>query len=374
MTSRRDPFLDGLRAISVLRVISLHFMQRVEHPLVAAFSFLMPGMPLMFFVSGALAAKSLGKPGAPEELALRARFWRERARRLLFPFWAFALVVVATCVAGALFRGGADDALPLRTLWAWVLPLVGPQASQAYDRLDWHLWFLSSLMLLLASAPWMVKLHRRVPLAGAFAFFAAGAAIELFDLPAPGVVRNTLLFGSAFQLGFAYADGRVQRVPASTLVAAAFCLGAFALAFYFRRAPGAMLHAVPLALVALGMAFVALWLAVRETVEPFFARSRPLKAIRAINGRAYTLYLWGPVANEIAWWIVRPASGLAYALDLALSIVLLIVLVKLFGRVEDWAAKRKKDAKAPIVAPSIVPAPAATPAPAPEPEPKHIAA
>ena len=38
----------------------------------------------------------------------------------------------------------------------WVLPLAGPQASAAFDRLDWHLWFLASLILMMAAAPWLV--------------------------------------------------------------------------------------------------------------------------------------------------------------------------------------------------------------------------
>lgn len=338
MTSRRDAFLDGLRAISVLRVISLHLMQRVEHPLVAAFSFLMPGIPLMLFVSGALAAQGLSKPGAQ----VRARFWLERGRRLLFPFWAFGAAVVATCLVAWCFEPDAEHALPLRTAWAWLLPLIGPQASAAFDRFDWHLWFLSSLLLLLASAPWTLKLHRRWPFAGALACLAAGATIEILQLSVPGVVRNTLLFGAAFQLGFGYADGRLLRASKSLCLGAALASASLACLFYFLRTPGQMLHAAPLALVLLGLAFVGVWLAVRDRVLPLFQRERVARAIGRINKRAYSLYLWGPIANEIAWYRVRPNSGLGYALDFALSIALLLALVALFGRVEDWAASRKR--------------------------------
>ena len=98
MAGARDPFLDGLRAVSVVRVILLHLLQRVEHPFSANFSYFMPGMPLMFFVSGALAAKSLAR----DDVATRLRFWRERARRLFPPFWAFGLVVLGVCAAGAI--------------------------------------------------------------------------------------------------------------------------------------------------------------------------------------------------------------------------------------------------------------------------------
>lgn len=337
MTSRRDAFLDGVRAISVLRVISLHLMQRVEHPFVAAFSFLMPGIPLMLFVSGALAAQSLGRPGAET----RRRFWRERGRRLLFPFWAFGGAVVATCLVAWWFQPDSEHALPLHTAWAWFLPLIGPQASAAFDRFDWHLWFLSSLLLLLASAPWTVKLHRRLPFVGALACLAAGAAIEIAQLSVPGVLRNTLLFGAAFQLGYGYADGRLLRLRKSLCVAAALVSAGLACTFYFLRAPGQMLHAAPLALVLLGLAFVGVWLALRDKVLPLFERAGAARAIGRINKRAYSLYLWGPIANEIAWYRLRPDSGLGYALDFALSVALLLGLVVIFGRVEDWAARRR---------------------------------
>src|SRR5262245_39613994 len=113
----------------------------------------MPGMPLMFFVSGTLAASGL----AGADRAQRARVWGGRGRRRLVPFWAFGAAVLGVCAAGALLI--PDDpahAFPLRTLAFWVLPLAGPQASAAFDELDWHLWFLSSLILLLASAPWLL--------------------------------------------------------------------------------------------------------------------------------------------------------------------------------------------------------------------------
>lgn len=350
MSSKRDSFIDGLRAISVLRVISLHLLQRVEHPFLVFFSFMMPGMPLMFFVSGALAAKSLER----DEPEVRRRFWSSRARRLLLPFWAFGVLILGTCLVGQFIWSDAEHQVSLAKAWRWILPLAGPPVSPAYDRLNWHLWFLSSLILLLASAPWTVRLHRRLPWSGACSFFAAGASIEFLDLPVPDVVRNTLLFGAAFQLGYGFADGRVARVRTSTLIAASFCLAAFALAFYTRRSPGAMLHAVPLALVALGLAFVALWLALRAQATALFDDGRVRPWIGSINRRAYTLYLWGPVANEIAWRIIQPHSAWTYALDFAIAIALLFLFVRLLGPIEDWAAHRgRRLAIEPQVSPGV---------------------
>ncbi len=346
MSRARDPFLDGLRAVSVVRVVLLHLLQRVHHPLVASFSFFMPGMPLMFFVSGALAATSLERT----DPAARMRFWRGRARRLFLPFWAFGAVVLSVCAVGAIAWPDAEHAFPFDSLWRWVLPLAGPQASPAYERLNWHLWFLSSLVFMLASAPWTVALHRRFPGALALLLFGAGAAVEFAALPAPDVVRNTLLFGSAFQLGYAYADGSLQRLPRWIPLAAAGGLAMFALLYWAERAPGQMLHAARLALVSLGLAFVALWVWARPFATRIFEHARPAGWIRAINARAYTIFLWGPVANDIAGRVIEPASAAGYLASFALALALLAGFVRVFGPVEDWAARRTRKAPAPPAA------------------------
>ena len=339
MAKARDPFLDGLRAVSVVRVVLLHLLQHVSHPFVATFSFFVPGMPLLFFVSGALAAGGLDGADA----AQRRRFWKERARRLLVPFWAFGATILALCAAGALLRpADPEHTFPLGTLAYWVLPLAGPQASVAFDELDWHLWFLSSLILLLASAPWLLSLHRRLPFAGACAFLALGAGLEIARVDAPGVVRNTLLFGAAFQFGFGYADGRIPRARGETVIGVAGVLAVFALLFHADRAPREMIHAEPLALLALGLAFVAGWMRVRAAALRVFQHEVARRWIAAINARAYTIFLWGPVANDAARRLVRPRTAAEYGLESALSLAFLVVLVKLFGPVEDWAARRRR--------------------------------
>ncbi|MBL8862127.1 MAG: acyltransferase family protein [Planctomycetes bacterium] len=339
MARARDPFLDGLRAVSVVRVVLLHLLQHVSHPFVATFSFFMPGMPLMFFVSGALAASGLdGADGAR-----RRRFWRERARRLLVPFWAFGATILLVCAVGALaFRHDPAHAFPFRTLAFWVLPLAGPQASAAFDELDWHLWFLSALILLLASAPWTLALHKRAPFVGALVFLGAGAGIEIARSDVPGVLRNTLLFGAAFQFGFGYTDGRLRRARGELLLGIAGVLAICALLFHAERAPNQMIHAEPLALLALGLAFVALWMRVRAVAVGLFELGVSRRWISAINARAYTIFLWGPIANDVAGRLVRPRSGAEYLVEFATSLAFLCVLVKLFGPVEDWAARRTR--------------------------------
>jgi peptidoglycan/LPS O-acetylase OafA/YrhL len=132
----------------------------------------------------------------------------------------------------------------------------------------------------------------------------------------------------------------VARVPRPLLLAIAGALACFALSFHAERAPTAMLHAVPLALVALGLAFIALWMRLRAPAVQLFERERCRGWIRAINARAYTIYLWGPFGNDMARRVVRPHTVPTYLFEFALSLTFLVLLVRLFGPVEDWAARR----------------------------------
>jgi peptidoglycan/LPS O-acetylase OafA/YrhL len=75
---------------------------------------------------------------------------------------------------------------------------------------------------------------------------------------------------------------------------------------------------------------------------------------RAVNARAYSLYLWGPVANEIAVRVLERVPSGGVALYLVLAVLLLLGLVRIFGRVEDWAAgrgDRREEALRPVPAP-----------------------
>ncbi len=348
MPRSRDRFLDGLRTLAILRVVALHVCLRVELPAVVAFSFVFPGMPLVFFVSGAAAAWSLGAGDPPARL----RFWSSRARRLLVPYWGLGAVLVGLAIALDARHEEAYYALRPASVANWILPLSIPHLSPALDKLAGHLWFLSALLLLLAGAPWMLALHRRRPFAGALGFAAAGVGLELAllawpGLAVPGLVRHTLLFGAAFQLGFGEADGVFARLERGTFLWAALLLSVFALSFHDRVAPGTALHAVPLAHVALGLAVIALCLGFRAAAQRCFA-SRGFARVREfVNPRAFTIFLWGPVANEIGWRacaLLGWSSFVAYAL-LALGALAAIVL--LGAPLEAWAARRGRVLRGP---------------------------
>ena len=338
----RDALIDGLRCASLLRVALLHLVQRTDLALVVPLSFAAPSMALVFFVSGALAARSLGANGVAERAALR----RDRARRLLLPFWGYALVVGGGALALELASAHPWLAVPRAKLAGWALPLVVPPVSPALGRLVWHLWFLAVFLVMLGTAPWTLALHRRAPWAGAAAFGAGALAVDALALDLPETVVHVLAFGAAFQLGYGYDDGRWGRARPRALAAAAVALAAASVAWHAARAPGRMLHEVELAHLGLGLALVLACLAVRAPATRLAELEPCRRFVAAFNPRAYSVYLWGPFANEVAWRALEPWPSARLPLYFPLAIALLAAIVRVVGPLEDFAAGRRRAARA----------------------------
>src|SRR3954470_12015513 len=88
-TAGRDPALDLLRGIALVRVVLWHTFAKTWMTVFAA-------IPLMFFVAGTLLAAS-GQRRRQRDVVGR------RLRRLLLPLWAYGIVVAgATAVRASL--------------------------------------------------------------------------------------------------------------------------------------------------------------------------------------------------------------------------------------------------------------------------------
>lgn len=327
-----------MRAVSILRVVLVHVFVRFETTAFVVFTFVLPGMPTVFAVSGALSYAALTKPVA----GARASFWRSRARRLLLPFWAYAAVALALLL---LFEARSQHEwyrLEHSTLWCWALPIVQPAGSPGLKALALHLWFMPPFLFLLGTAPLTVWLHQRLPGLGLALFAAAAGVVELNRIPIPDNLRTTLAFGIAFQAGFLLSDGRLARAPAALLAGASLALFAAGFAWHRQVLPGGQLNPVILAHVLIGLSYLPLWQLAREPVQRAFRTRWLAAATQALNRRAYTLFLWGPGATDLGWRIARRApESLFLATYLASTALLLVSVAWLFGRVEDRAAGRQ---------------------------------
>jgi len=123
---QRDRYIDTLRAVALVRVMTYHSFGWAWLPL------LFPSMGIMFALAGSLVAASLDRsPGNPW------RVLRKRTVRLLPPVWLFGLVVVPVMlVAGWTHTVAAGSPLNVRTLLLWVLPISDPHTLTTKARLD----------------------------------------------------------------------------------------------------------------------------------------------------------------------------------------------------------------------------------------------
>ena len=390
----RDAFLDTLRTWAILRVVSVHILAMAPMSLLfwPAPTFVMPGMPLVFFVSGALTLRSLAPPsvglaGSGAAMSTTA-FWRDRFRRLLLPFWVY--VAMATAVAVLLDLVNDEEAFSVSQVRAALsfVPLINPiNSPMAFDGVV-HLWFLVVIAWLLLLAPLLVRMHRRAPVTLLVASFLVAAMVPLYDLhtvrPVFAEVNSIALFQFFFILGFWYTDARLVSLSKPTAAPPSATSGATSMepqrsseaaAAVTRWFDGPGAFAVALA------AFVSAWLVWRFQ-EPEFVNASPwvhgllglgwlslilrartlvlrLAAVLAVplaylNRRALTIYLYGWPTTALASKFVfaQGWTGLSGTLVFfGLAMGLLAVCVAVFGPVEDYAARRRgrsRGRKAPV--------------------------
>lgn len=225
----RDRFADLLRTTALGAVILGHWTMAAVRPdddevlrvgnVLSDAPWLWPAtwvlvlIPLFFFVGGFSNATSLERARARGRTA---RAWvRSRVVGLLRPVAPFVLVVLA--VVGAALALGAPRTLTLTVAVVVLMPM----------------WFVAVYTVLAVLTPTMLRLDERygvrVPVAMALGAIAVDAVRIATDVPFTGYANYVLVWGLAQQLGFAYRDGRLLRLPRRT-VAVWFVLALAAMA------------------------------------------------------------------------------------------------------------------------------------------------
>jgi hypothetical protein len=353
----RDRYVDLLRVTSLGVVVLGHWLLaaptvdaagtvRVTNllavtPALQPLTWLLQVMPVFFLVGGfsqATALASLNRRGGGY-----ADFARSRAERLLRPTAAFVAVwlTIGLVVAAA----GRDQGLARIALRTVAQPL----------------WFLGVYLAVVALAPAMWRLHRRLgrwAVAVPAGLLAATAAVDAVrfgaDLPQLGYLNLAFVWVGVHQLGFLYADGTLLRGGrrTATLFAGGGLTAVFALTVLgpypvsMVGVPGdTMSNMSPptLALAAHAVWLTGLVLLVRGPVTRWLAGARVWRAVVAGNALAMTAFLWhltaafaaiaaalalgrpGPAVGSVGWWLLRPVW-------LALLAMLTAVLVATFRR------------------------------------------
>ncbi|WP_345339821.1 glycosyltransferase, partial [Actinomycetospora succinea] len=336
----RERWLDLLRAIALLRVVTYHAFGG------GWMSMVFPSMGVMFALGGSLMVQSLRRGEALDVIG-------HRLRRLLPPLWFFGLLAVPVMLWHGWAGQDADGTVASPLVWSdllyWLFPLVDPPGS------DWGadavvgLWYIRAYLWFVLLTPVMLWAFRRRP-AVALAVPLVVVGLDAF-LGSPlgewGAIGPVLVDGATFaacwMLGFAHRDGTLRRIPVLAAWGAAAVLVAGGLYWAFSHPAGddgVDLNDIPFAQAL--VSFGAVLLVLRLNPQVAWLERVPLlgRLVTVVNARAITIYLWHNVAIAFA-----PSIGDMFGWDsegqhFLIAVWLIIVAVLAFGWVEDLAAGR----------------------------------
>jgi peptidoglycan/LPS O-acetylase OafA/YrhL len=334
----RDEFVDTVRAAAILRVVLVHAIGPLGWFWWPAPYWIMPGMPLVFFCSGALMFQSLDRRPQAQWHVVRSRL-----RRLLVPCLAVLTAMVAVSAALAAITGKTRYQLDWSGWYTWLIWNV-PTPSVAVRAHDGQLWFAGTFTILLASSPILARLHRyhlALPLA-----LIAGLSVAVF-VRSPGQALNHLaMYAPFFCAGFYYGDGTLVRVRERSgplpFVAGTALLAALSVVVFLRdgRNPNA---AVTSAVTVAG-AWLMLLLAARPAVQMLGRRWE--RGVGWVSRRSLSIYLAGWPAASAArrsanalLGVDQIGSAVWAAVFLALTFAFIVAGTAMIFPVEELARR-----------------------------------
>ncbi|MFG2820150.1 acyltransferase [Kitasatospora sp. NPDC048365] len=297
-------------------------------------------MPVFFLAGGYAAAGSWRRH---REAGGGAAGWiRGRAVRLLLPAAAYVAIAVA-CLAVSR-AAGVDPGLLGMVGWALAM----------------QFWFLPVYLIVSALTPWLYAAYRRWGLAAPAALAVLAVAADLVDLADRGSwigsANYVLVWAVAYQLGFAWEDGRLAaRRPLLWAVAGAGAAAFAALVAYGPFPVSLILVSTEevgntdppsLAMLAWVLAQCALCLLAAPAMERALRAEWLWRLVRPLGRVSMTLYLWHmvpvlvaaaafyltdlapePVVGSGAWWAWRPVW-------IAVLVLFLVGLLAVLGPLE----------------------------------------
>ncbi|MEO8695769.1 MAG: serine hydrolase [Acidimicrobiales bacterium] len=337
----RDLFLDSVRAIAVIRVVTWHAYGW------APITWIVSAVPAMIFVSGHLFAKSASRRPVGDVV-------RDRLRRLLIPYWAFAASAWLIMVGAHLVTRTPETDLPLRSIPAWILPLNDPRGSiWEGGWLAQPLWYLRVLLLLLLTAPVLWRAARRFPQLTIATLLTATIVLELAELRtnwhpswAPDLLwklGDYTLYATFFAFGIAHFHGSPMSAGRSARVAVLCAV--LGIGWAITSPPQDwVVNNSHIVHFFIGAAWLSLAFAVRASITAFAERRAVNAVVRGIGRRSLTIYLWHSAAAITTWHLLLEFAPLprgVHSLGIAVGTILITAAaVTIFGRLEDRAAGR----------------------------------
>jgi fucose 4-O-acetylase-like acetyltransferase len=342
----RDRYVDFLRAWAILLVVLGHWLitalvrgdgGEISAPELLATvpwtRWLTLGfqvMPLFFLAGGNAAAGSWSRCSAAGGTA--AGWVAQRSLRLLLPTTAYSALVL--CAVGICAGVGVDrDTL---ALVGWALGM--------------QFWFLPVYLLLSLVTPALYAAHRRwglvAPATTGAVAVVADTLVVAAHAPYVGLLDYVLVWGVAYQLGFAWRQGLltvIRLVPAAMAAggavafAALIALGPFPISLILVTGEDPSNTDPPsVAMLAWVVAQVGMCLLLAPAARRVLGRDRVWRRVGPVGGASMTLYLWHmvpvlvlaaafyltglapePHVGSGAWWELRVPWLLLLAVVLA---------------------------------------------------------
>lgn len=349
--SDRNRYVDFLRAVSILVVITGHWLIAAPYyhdgsltpsdlleiqPNAQWLTWIFQVMPIFFIVGGYANAVSL--EGARKRKVGYADWLARRLIRLVTPLFALLLgwAILATLLR---FSGVSGDVIGLASRAA-LIPT----------------WFLAIYIMVVILAPATYNAWRRWGFASFWAFAAAGALVDIgffaADVQWLGWSNYFWIWLAVHHLGYAWRDGRAGS-PARLIVCSAVALSMLLLLVFKGSYPLAMAGSPDealsnsrppkITLLALGIFQFGLLLAAEGPMRRLLSGLRVWAATVLINSMIMTVYLWhltvmvivvsiayvaggpglGLEPGTTEWWLTRPIwIAILYALLLPATLVL----------------------------------------------------
>lgn len=333
--------LDLMRTVALLRVVVFHVTGLDVLSFIAS-------MPVMFFVAGALFARSIQSRRGLVVV-------RDRFRRILPSLFVFAAMLVGlyaslgmlTASWGNQPASGPVEQLGVYGVLRLFLPVlsgntpIGPGTVDDAVYWTWNpLWYVHTHLFLALFGPLLVALYKRwyrATLVGLGLFW-------LLDAIGNAGQANTITFLVFFVGGFAFTDGRLLAVPRRTMRRSAAVFAVLGIAFV-PLGPGLAINQWAPSLLFVGAAWVAVSIGWREVLERVAVGPVARPVIAFVNRRALTIYLWSMPGIYISR-VLMPVEGSLLRLagiavaSLALTTVVILAACVAFGWIEDIAARR----------------------------------
>ena len=314
----RDQLLDSVRALSIIRVLFWHALGFWW------ISWTFAAMPAVFYVSGAVFAKSVSR-STPWQVV------RSRLRRLLPPYAMFVTVsLVAVFVAEpAILRTHLGDVV------SWIVPYRSPAQLPWEDGwLSTPLWFLRALILVLLIVPLASKLAPRASRAAwAVMWCAALIGVDLALAQQSGEtatavwrgIGDLVCFGGFFAVGAAVHHRRweIARIERVQLLVA--CVAVTAFATWVAPPTDLVVNNSNVSMALVGMCWLLVIALFEEPLRHFGSIAAVSRVLRWVTDRSMTVYLWHTLAICTTYALVGAPSGLTGSMIFSVVFVALLV-------------------------------------------------